>query len=72
MPAPRIAGSLLPFVLVAVGPFLVGVSGCTEREPPPPREAAIPEAQAPESRSTTPDTLRGDSLMARDTLWNPE
>jgi len=25
-----------------------------------------------DSLSTAPDTLRGDSLMARDTLWIPE
>lgn len=49
--------------LVLLG--LVGACG-TDREPPPPvvEEAAPPPAPEPQ----VPDTLRSDTLMARDTL----
>lgn len=73
MHAPRVAPSLPPALVMASVLLLAGVGGCAEREsPPPPPEAAVPSVQAPESVSATPDTLVGDSIMARDTLWIPE
>ncbi|MDH5196809.1 MAG: hypothetical protein OEY20_06125 [Gemmatimonadota bacterium] len=63
--------TLWVFVLGA-GSLLAGVTACAEREPPPPPDTAVPNMKPADSLSTAPDTLRGDSLMARDTLWIPE
>jgi hypothetical protein len=48
--------------------LLAAGTACTEREPPPPPETPAPDVQAAESLPMVPDTLQGDSIMARDTL----
>jgi hypothetical protein len=56
--------------LLTVG-ILVGLAACGEREPPPPA-AAAPAPQAVESLPPPADSLRGDSVMVRDTARIPE
>jgi hypothetical protein len=55
--------------LVAGGLALCGA--CGDREPPPP-PAAAPAPQAVESLPAVEDSLRGDSVMVRDTARIPE
>jgi len=51
---------------------LLCVAACGEREAPPPPVAQPALTPAPvESAPVRPDTLKGDSIMARDTLWSP-
>lgn len=49
------------------------VPACGEREPPPPPSVdAAPVSLPAETAAPRPDTLEGDSVMARDTLWVPQ
>jgi hypothetical protein len=55
--------------LLTVG-ILAGLAACGDREPPPPAEAEA--APAPiESPPPVTDSLRGDSIMVRDTARIP-
>jgi len=49
----------------------LGVASCGDREPPPPPAAAAAPAPA-DSVTAAPDTLQGDSVMARDTARTPQ
>ena len=50
---------------------MLGALACGEREPPPPEAAAA--APSPTADTAAPmDTLRGDSVMARDTARMPQ
>ena len=53
--------------LLTVG-ILVGLAACGDREPPPPAEAA---AAPIESLPPVTDSLRGGSIMVRDTARIP-
>jgi hypothetical protein len=52
--------------------FLGGLAACGDREPPPPATARPPAARVADSAIGAADTLRGDSIMARDTARIPE
>jgi len=51
--------------------FMLGAVACGEREPAPPPEAAAAPPAA-DSAAAEADTLRGDSVMARDTARVPQ
>jgi hypothetical protein len=53
-----------------VAGMLAACGACGDREPAPPAAALAP--QAVESLPAAADTLRGDSVMARDTARLPE
>jgi hypothetical protein len=49
---------------------MVAGTACGERAPPPPRAAAAPVPA--DTVAAAKDTLRGDSVMARDTARVPQ
>lgn len=52
--------------------LLVALAACGERQPPPPAATRPPAARVADSAVGAADTLRGDSIMARDTARIPE
>jgi len=55
-----------------VSAVLLGMAACGEREAPAPPAAQPALTPVPaESVPVRRDTLEGDSVMARDTLWSP-
>ena len=65
-PRPAYRGRLL------VPALLLAAVACGEREAPaPPATQAVAAPAGADSTPSSPDTLVGDSLMARDTLWPP-
>lgn len=58
----------LPYVALV----LAALAGCDTNPPPPPADTPSPAVADTTPAVAAPDTLRGDSLMARDTLGGPE
>jgi len=59
-------------VRLVMGGMLVGLAACGDREPPPPAAVRPPAVQVVDSVRAAADTLRGDSIMVRDTARIPE